>query len=90
MARKMIDKAIKAKVIQDHSNGISRKKIAERYGISPSSVSRIVKAKQMRHIQVSIPETKRETERQKKIEDLERRITQLEKKILEREARKRR
>ncbi len=89
MVKKEIDKAIKEKVYTNHSDGVSRKRIAEKYGISSSSVSRIIKSKQTQHNQASISETKGNAERQKKIEDLERRIAQLEKKILQREARKR-
>jgi predicted transcriptional regulator len=89
MAGKKIDIAIIEKVVKDHSNGVSRKRIAEKYGISPSSISRIMKSRQTQYVQESIPETKGKTDRQKKIENLERRIAQLEKKILARKAGKR-
>lgn len=88
MDRKKIDETTKQKVIEAHTNGVSRKKIAEKFGISLSSVSRIVKEKSPQHSQEKVIETKGKTERQKRIEDLERRIAQLEKKILEVEAKK--
>jgi uncharacterized protein YjcR len=89
MAGKKIDIAIIEKVVKDHSNGVPRKMIAEKYGISPSSISRIMKSRQTQYVRESIPETKGKTDRQKKIENLERRIVQLEKKILARKAGKR-
>ena len=88
MPGKKIDEKIKQDVIKAYENGAPRKKIAEQFGISLSSVGRIIKKKAPKHIykQKSEPDTK--TERQKRIEDLERRIVALEKKILEFEAKK--
>ena len=87
MGGKKIDETMKQGVISDHKNGVSRKEIADKFGISLSSVSSIVKEKRLPPSKETI-ESKGKTERQKKIEDLERRIAQLEKKILEREGKK--
>jgi len=89
MVRKKIDETTKQEVIKTHASGVSRKKIAEKYGISLSSVSRIVKREGQEHNQEQGIQTKGKTERQKRIEDLERRIAILDKKILELEAQKR-
>ena len=83
MARKRIDETTKQEVINAHAHGVSRKKIAEKFGISLSSVSRIVKAGIQRHSDEKGIDTKGKTERQKRIEDLERRIEILYNKILE-------
>ena len=88
MPRKKIDEKIKQDVIKAYENGTPRKKIAERFGISLSSVGRIVKKKIPNHSHKTKTETDTKTERQKRIEDLERRIIELEIKILEYEARK--
>jgi transposase len=89
MVRKKIDETTKQEVIKAHASGVSRKKIAEKYGISLSSVSRIVKREGQQHGQEQGIQTKGKTERQKRIDDLERRIAILDKKILELEAQKR-
>ena len=88
MPRKKIDEKIKQDVIKDYENGTPRKEIAERFGISLSSVGRIVKKKIPKHSHETETETGTKTERQKKIEDLEIKIIELELKILEREAEK--
>lgn len=88
MPRKKIDEKAKQDVIKAYGNGITRKKIAERFGISLSSVGRIVKKKVPKQGHEKKTETGTKTERQKRIEDLERRISELEKKILEFEANK--
>ncbi|MFC1862620.1 helix-turn-helix domain-containing protein [Thermodesulfobacteriota bacterium] len=81
--RTKIDEKIKQDVIKAYENGVPRKKIAERFGISLSSVGRIVKKKVPKHSHEKKTETDTKTERQKRIEDLERRIFELEKKILD-------
>lgn len=86
MTGKKIDEKTRQDAIRAYENGVTRKKIAERFGISLSSVGRIVTEK--------VPKSKQEKkagydvtiERQKRIGDLERRIAELEKKILELEA----
>jgi len=88
MSRKKIDDAIKRKVIQDYGDGISRVKIAEKYGISRSSVGRIVKNNIEKRDSQNREADKDRRERQRKIEDLEKRILDLEKKILEMEKRR--
>jgi transposase len=89
MARKKIDETTKHEVIKAHASGVSRKKIAEKCGISLSSVSRIVKRQGRQHSQEQGIQKKGKTERQTRIEEVERRIALLEKKINELEARKR-
>jgi len=88
MPRKKIDEKIKQDVIKAYENGITRKKITERFGISLSSVGRIVKKKVPKQSHEKKTETGTKTERQKRIENLERRIAELEKRILEFEANK--
>jgi transposase len=88
MPRKKIDEKTKQDVIRAYENGISRKKIAERFGISLSSVGRIIKEKVPKQSLEKNNETDRKTARQKKIEDLERRIAELERAVLEFEAKK--
>jgi len=86
MPGKQIDEKVRQNVIKAYANGVPRKKIAERFGISLSSVGRIVKKKVPKHSYEKKRGPGAKTERQKKIEDLERRIGELEKKILEFEA----
>jgi transposase len=88
MPRKKIDEKTKQEIIKACENGTARNKIAERFGVSLSSVSRIVKEKLPEHSHEKKTETGTKTERQKRIEDLEIRIIELEIKILEYEARK--
>jgi len=88
MPRKKIDEKTKQNVILAYENGISRKKIAERFGISLSSVGRIIKEKVPKQSLAKKDETDTKTARQKKIEDLERRIAELERAVLEFEAKK--
>jgi hypothetical protein len=88
MPRKKIDEKIKQEVIKAYEHEAPRKKIAEQFGISLSSVSRIIKNKVPKHSHEKKTDTDAKTERQKRIEDLERRLIELEIKILEYETRK--
>ena len=88
MPGKKIDEKIKQEVIRACESGASRKKIAERFGISPSSVGRIIKKKIPEHSPEKKTETDTKPERQKRIEDLEIRLIELEIKILEHLAKK--
>ena len=88
MARKKIDEKIRQDVIKAHENGVPKRRIAQEFGISLSSVGRIVKKKVPKHSHEKKTEPDTKTERQKRIEDLERRIVELEKKILKFEAHK--
>ena len=76
MSGKKIDDATKQKVEEARLKGLSLRKIADQFGISPSSVSRILKEKGPAE---TVQEKKRE--RQKRIEELERRIAEVERKI---------
>ena len=89
MARKKIDEKIRQKVMQAYSKGISKRKIAAEFGISRSSVGRIVNEKSSPSGQKETIETKGKTGRQKRIEAIEKRIAELENKILEIDAKKR-
>jgi len=80
MARKKIDESVKQKVVEARARGLSLKKIADQYGISTTSVSRIIKDKR------PLETPKKKTDRQRRIEALEIRIAELEKKILDLEA----
>lgn len=88
MAGKRIDDEIRKMVTRDFKKGFSRAKIAEKYSISRSSVGRIVKEKAGRQVGPKPGQDNRRTERQKKIEDLERRVIALEKRILEMDRRR--
>ena len=88
MARKMITDTTKQKVIEAGASGLSRKEIAGEFGISLSSVSRILKGKSAKNAAQGLTGNEAKTERQKKIADLERRIAELEKKILKAEGKK--
>lgn len=89
MSTKKIDDSIKQKVIQDYDKGLSMVKIAEKYGISRSSVGRIVKSNTLKQDKKHPKPDRDSRERQRKIEDLEKRILELEKRILEMEQRRR-
>ena len=88
MLRKKIAEKVKQDVIKAYENGVPRKKIAERFGISLSSVGRIVKKKVPKHSHEKKTDPNSKTERQKRIEDFERRLDELERKILEFEAKR--
>ncbi|UCG65623.1 MAG: helix-turn-helix domain-containing protein [Deltaproteobacteria bacterium] len=89
MARKKIDETIRQKVIQAEASGLPMRKIAKEYGISLSSVSRIVKEEGVPKAQQEVIAEKDRAERKKRIQELEKRIAELEKKIFEIEASKR-
>jgi len=89
MARKKIDETIRQKVIKAEASGLPMRKIAKEYGVSLSSVSRIVKEEGVPKAQQEIIAEKDRAERKKRIQELEKRIAELEKKIFGIEARKR-
>ena len=89
MARKRIDENIRQGVKKAHKDGITRKKIAEQFGISLSSVSRIIKLESEPNTQKNSELNDWKMKRKKRIEDLEKRLFELERKILEYEAKKR-
>ena len=85
MGGKRIDESVKRKVREAHGSGLSRKEIAKRFGISPTSVSRIVKETAAGKIPEKAAEptsSPEQEERDKKIEEIEQRILELEKRIL--------
>jgi transposase-like protein len=88
MAGKRIDDITRQKIKEAHASGLSMRKIAREFGIGSSSVDRIVKEEGPQNVQNA--ETKRtgKTERLLRIEALERRIDELEKKILKLKAKK--
>lgn len=83
MAKKRIDEKTRQGVLAAHSKGVTGKIIAEQFGISVSSVKRIVKGKGSQDRQKRVTGRTAGGERLKKLEDLERRINLLEKRILE-------
>ena len=89
MARKKIDEPIRQKVTNAHARGLPMRKIAKEYGVSLSSVSRIVK-EEGAPVAVQKPRLDKEREEKKKrIAQIEKRIAELEQKIHELEAKKR-
>jgi len=90
MAPRKIDEGVREKVREAHGKGLSRKKIAEQFGISPTSVGRIIKEGKGEKPEPKAPRPKAEpaSEKQKKIDEIERRIMALERKILYYESKK--
>jgi hypothetical protein len=93
MAGKKIDEKTKSKVRESYGNGVPKKRIAEQFSISVSSVTRIIREDSP----TKFPEESKKTGwqearkaeiRRKKIADIERRIAELEEKILRLETRK--
>ncbi len=84
MARKKIDEKIRQKVIEAQASGLPMRKIAKEFGVGLSSVHRIIKEKGPEKVQKKMSKA----ERLKKIEAIERRIAELEKKILDLESKK--
>ena len=82
MAGKRIDEITRQKIKEAHASGLSMRQIAREFGIGSSSVDRIVKEKTPQNVKKTVTEKTGKTERQLKIEALERRINELEKKIL--------
>ncbi|MFC1838738.1 helix-turn-helix domain-containing protein [Thermodesulfobacteriota bacterium] len=81
MARKKIDDNIKKGIIGAHKEGLTQKKIAEKFGISTTSVSRIIKSHASGSHQPKGKKSKNKSERLRRIEAVEKRILQLEEKI---------
>jgi predicted transcriptional regulator len=86
MARKKIDEAIRQKVTKAHASGLPMRKIAKEYGVSLSSVSRIVKEEGAPSPAQESRLDKEREERKKRIEQIEKRIAELEQKIGELES----
>jgi len=81
MPGKKIDDITKTEVINAHKEGLSRKEIAEKFSISPRSAGRIIKAHTPQNDQQSETEAENKPERLIRIEAVEKKILQLEKKI---------
>lgn len=95
MARKRIPDRTRQKVIRDYKAGKPKARIADAYGISTTSVTRIVNEDEPKGAAV-VPDVKEAPPReapspegQQKISEVERRINELEKKILYYESKKR-
>ena len=88
MAGKRIDNITRQKIKEAHARGLSMRKIAREFGIGSSSVDRIVKEEGPQNVQNAETKKTGKTERQLKIEALERRIDELEKKVLGLKAKK--
>jgi IS30 family transposase len=83
MARKIIDENVKKKISEAHANGEPMRKIAKEFGVSVSSVHRIVKGETAETSRKTVVKTSAKEERKKRIKELEKKISRLEKKILE-------
>ena len=84
MAVKRISDDVRRKVAEAYAEGRTRKNIAETYGISPTSVSRIVKERGavLQSPAKPAPKTVQSPEMQRKQVEMERRVRELEEKIL--------
>lgn len=89
MARKTIDESVKKKISESHAKGDPMRKIAREFGVSLSSVHRIVTGETTKTTKSKISKPRDKEERKKKIAELEKKIGELEKKIQEIEERKR-
>ncbi len=83
MAIKKINETIRQKVLEAHTSGLPMRKIARECGVSVSSVHRIVIENGTQKVQKKITKKMSKTEKLKRIEKLEKRIAELEKKILD-------
>ena len=81
MAGKKINDSVKKGVLESHKKGLAQKKIAEKFGISTTSVSRIIKSHSSGGHKKKGKKTGKKSERLKRIEAVEKRILRLEKKI---------
>ena len=81
MARKKINETTRQKVIKAHASGQSMRKIANEFSVGLASVHRIVKEKGLQKGQKKGVKKEVNIERQKRIQVLETRIAELEKKI---------
>lgn len=81
MAGKKIDDIMKKGIIEASKEGLTQKKIAEKFGISTTSVSRVIKSFNSGEHQLKEKKAGKKSERSKRIEAIENRILKLEKKI---------
>ena len=81
MARRKINETTRQKVIKAHKSGKSMRTIAKEFGVGLASVHRIVKEKELQKGQKKGAKKVVNIERQKRIQALEDRIAELEKKI---------
>ncbi|OPX38309.1 MAG: hypothetical protein DRN37_08940 [Thermoplasmata archaeon] len=88
MAGKKIDEKTRREVRTSYKNGVPKKKIAERFSISVTSVTRIIKEQPPGEKGAAEPRKSRDEEIKMKIAAIERRIRDLEEKILQMEAKK--
>jgi len=88
MAGKRIDDKTRQQIKEAHGSGLSMRQIAREFGIGSSSVDRIVKEEGPQNVQNAETAKMGKTERQLKIEALEKRIDELEKKVLGLKAKK--
>jgi hypothetical protein len=83
MAGKKIDEKTRMKVRESFRKGIPKGKIAETFSISVTSVNRIIREKTAAERQEAEPKQKKDDLFKRKIADIERRIEELEEKILQ-------
>jgi len=88
MAGKRIDEKTRREVRESYTNGVPKKRIAEKFSISVTSVSRIIREKSPGEPMEAGPQKTRDPELKRKIAAIERRIVELEEEILRLETRK--
>ncbi|MDY6880189.1 MAG: helix-turn-helix domain-containing protein [Desulfatiglans sp.] len=81
MPRTRISDETRQMVIEARTRGVSVREVSKEFGISVSSVRRILKGKQTETAPDEKTKDRAGIERQRKIEDIERRIAELERKI---------
>lgn len=87
---KKISEQIRRKVVEAHSTGLSNNKVAAKFGISATSVARILKENSAQKNEEKVPlNAEKTTEERKKILEMERKISKLEDKISYYESKKR-
>ena len=77
MVRKKISETTRQKVIKAHADGQSMRKIAKEFGVGLASVHRIVKEKELQKGPKKEAKKEVNIERQKRIQALEKKITNL-------------
>jgi len=90
MARKRINEKTRREVRVSYENGVPKRKIAEKFSISLTSVNRIIKEQSPAETAEAQPQKRKDEEMKRKIAHIERRISELEEKILQLEIKKKR
>jgi transposase len=86
MARKRIPDKTREKVLKDYNRGKPKSRIADAYGISTTSVTRIIKEKEAEGVKTEAPAP---AGQRQKLSDAERRAKELEMRIVYMDSRNR-